>query len=117
MTVTQHPGPPSPASDGPAPGVPSSGSTLALVRLVAIVVGIVALAWWRDWLVPLGVIGALVTMVMLHELGHFVAAKLGGMKVTEFFFGFGPRLWSVRKGETEYGFKAIPAGGYVRIVG
>ena len=39
------------------------------------------------------------------------------MKVTEFFFGFGPRLWSIRRGETEYGVKAIPAGGYVRIVG
>ena len=39
------------------------------------------------------------------------------MKVTEYFLGFGPRLWSVRKGETEYGVKAIPAGGYVKIIG
>ena len=39
------------------------------------------------------------------------------MKVTEYFLGFGPRLWSIRRGETEYGIKAIPAGGYVRIVG
>ena len=39
------------------------------------------------------------------------------MKVTEFFVGFGPRIWSFRKGETEYGIKAIPAGGYVRIIG
>src|SRR5690606_8685808 len=39
------------------------------------------------------------------------------MKVTEFFFGFGPKLWSTKKGETEYGFKAVPLGGYVRIVG
>ena len=39
------------------------------------------------------------------------------MKVTEYFLGFGPRLWSIRRGETEYGVKAIPAGGYVRIVG
>ena len=46
-------------------------------------------------------------MIMLHEFGHFVMAKRGGMKVTEFFLGFGPRLWSVRKGETEYGVKAI----------
>jgi len=44
-------------------------------------------------------------------------AKRAGMKVTEFFLGFGPRLWSVQKGETEYGIKAIPAGAYVRIIG
>ena len=63
------------------------------------------------------VIAALVLMVMLHEFGHFATAKLSGMKVTEYFLGFGPRLWSVRRGETEYGVKAIPAGGYVRIIG
>ncbi len=62
-------------------------------------------------------IAILVAIVMLHELGHFVTAKWAGMKVTEYFVGFGPRLWSVRRGETEYGVKAIPAGGYVRITG
>ena len=56
-------------------------------------------------------------VVFLHELGHFLTAKWAGMKVTEYFLGFGPRLWSVRKGETEYGVKAIPAGGYVKIIG
>ena len=60
---------------------------------------------------------AIVFFVVAHEAGHFLAAKATGMKVTEFFFGFGPRLWSTRKGETEYGFKGIPLGGYVRIVG
>ncbi len=60
---------------------------------------------------------ALVAVVMLHEAAHFVAAKLSGMKATEFFFGFGPRLWSIRKGETEYGIKALPFGGYVKILG
>jgi membrane-associated protease RseP (regulator of RpoE activity) len=59
----------------------------------------------------------LVVIVMLHEAAHFVTAKLSGMKVTEFFVGFGPRLWSVRRGETEYGVKALPLGGYVRITG
>jgi membrane-associated protease RseP (regulator of RpoE activity) len=54
---------------------------------------------------------------MLHELGHFVTAKWSGMKATEFFVGFGPRLWSIRRGETEYGFKALPLGGYVKILG
>ncbi|MFN2607146.1 MAG: RIP metalloprotease [Acidimicrobiales bacterium] len=60
---------------------------------------------------------AVVGMVMAHEFGHFVTAKLSGMKVTEFFFGFGPRLWSMRRGETEYGVKAAPLGGYVKIIG
>jgi membrane-associated protease RseP (regulator of RpoE activity) len=64
------------------------------------------------------VIVAVMLMIMLHEFGHFVMAKRAGMKVTEFFLGFGPRLWSVRKDETEYGVKAIVlAGGYVRIQG
>jgi membrane-associated protease RseP (regulator of RpoE activity) len=54
---------------------------------------------------------------MLHEAGHFFTAKKFGMKVTQFFVGFGQTLWSVRKGETEYGVKAIPAGGFVKIVG
>ena len=64
------------------------------------------------------VVLALVAMVMLHELGHFATAKWSGMKVTEYFLGFGPRLWSDPSGaRPTYGVKAIPAGGYVRIVG
>jgi len=59
----------------------------------------------------------ILTMVMVHEGGHFLAAKATGMKATEFFFGFGPKLWSIQRGETEYGVKAIPLGGYVRIIG
>jgi membrane-associated protease RseP (regulator of RpoE activity) len=58
-----------------------------------------------------------ILMIVIHEGGHFVAAKYYGMKATEAFFGFGPRLWSMRRGETEYGIKAIPFGGYVRIIG
>jgi membrane-associated protease RseP (regulator of RpoE activity) len=56
-------------------------------------------------------------VIVAHESGHFFAAKIFGIKVEEFFVGFGPRLWSFRRGETEYGIKAIPAGGYVRIAG
>ena len=63
------------------------------------------------------IIVGLVVMVMLHEAGHLLAARWAGMKATEYFLGFGPRLWSFRRGETEYGVKAIPAGGYVRIIG
>jgi membrane-associated protease RseP (regulator of RpoE activity) len=66
------------------------------------------------WLIFLA---ALVVSVMLHETGHFVTAKRFGMKCTQYFFGFGPTLWSVKRGETEYGFKAIPAGGFVKIIG
>jgi membrane-associated protease RseP (regulator of RpoE activity) len=59
----------------------------------------------------------IVLMVVIHEGSHFVAAKAFGMKATEAFFGFGPRIWSMTRGETEYGVKAIPLGGYVRIIG
>jgi membrane-associated protease RseP (regulator of RpoE activity) len=63
------------------------------------------------------VLVGIIAMVMIHEAGHFIAAKATGMKATEFFFGFGPKLWSTQRGETEYGVKAFPLGGYVRIVG
>jgi membrane-associated protease RseP (regulator of RpoE activity) len=62
-------------------------------------------------------IATIVVMVMIHEAGHMTAARLFGMKVEEYFFGFGPRIFSFRRGETEYGMKAIPAGGYVKIAG
>ena len=60
---------------------------------------------------------ALLFSVMVHEFGHYLTARKFNMKVTEFFLGFGKRIWSFRKGETEFGLKAIPAGGYCRIVG
>jgi membrane-associated protease RseP (regulator of RpoE activity) len=60
---------------------------------------------------------ALLVSVMIHEAGHYLTAKKFGMKVTEFFVGFGKKIWSVTKGETEFGLKAIPAGGYCKIVG
>jgi len=63
------------------------------------------------------IILGIVAMVMLHEAGHFYVAKRAGMKATEFFVGFGPRLWSFRRGETEYGVKAILLGGDVRAGG
>jgi len=60
---------------------------------------------------------ALLFSVMIHEFGHFIFAKKFGMKVTEFFLGFGYKIWSFTRGETEFGIKAIPAGGYCRIIG
>ena len=67
--------------------------------------------WWLFF-----AIGVLLS-IFLHELGHFVTARWTGMKATQFFIGFGPRLWSFRHGETEYGVRAIPAGAFVRIIG
>jgi membrane-associated protease RseP (regulator of RpoE activity) len=60
---------------------------------------------------------AIFISVCLHEAGHMVTAKAFGMRVTRYFAGFGPTLWSFRRGETEYGIKAIPLGGFVKIVG
>ena len=60
---------------------------------------------------------AILASIGLHELGHMVPAKKFGAKVTQYFIGFGPTVWSRRRGETEYGVKAIPLGGYVKIVG
>jgi regulator of sigma E protease len=56
-------------------------------------------------------------LIMLHETGHYVAAKLTGMRVERFFLFFGPTIWSFKRGETEYGVKSIPLGGYVKITG
>ncbi|WP_446665490.1 M50 family metallopeptidase [Flexivirga sp. B27] len=55
--------------------------------------------------------------IALHELGHLTPAKLFGVKVTQYMVGFGPTVWSRRRGETEYGLKAIPLGGYIRMIG
>ncbi|MGH2704075.1 MAG: M50 family metallopeptidase [Actinomycetota bacterium] len=62
-------------------------------------------------------IGTLLVMVVVHESGHFLAAKSFGIKVEEFFVGFGPRLFARRRGETTYGVKAVLLGGYVKIAG
>lgn len=88
-----------------------TGVTLMVLALILLVIARPSLV------VTVALIVGLVFTIMLHEWGHYIAAKKSGMKVTEFFLGFGPRIWSFRKGETEYGIKAIPAGGYVRIIG
>ena len=88
-----------------------TGIGLTVLAVIALVIVRPSLA------VTVAIIVGLIMTIMLHEWGHYIAAKKSGMKVTEFFLGFGPRVWSFRKGETEYGIKAIPAGGYVRIVG
>jgi len=75
--------------------------TLAFPRQVAIV----------------AVILAFFAIIMMHEYGHYLMARRADMKVTEFFVGFGPRLWSKQRGETEFGVKALPLGGYCKIIG
>ncbi len=89
----------------------------ALLRLALVVVCGLVVAKLAGALDTVLIVMALLLMIVLHELGHFLTAKWAGMKVTEFFVGFGPRLWSVRKGETTYGVKALPLGGYCRILG
>ncbi len=56
-------------------------------------------------------------LIILHEAGHFFAAKATGMRVERFFLFFGPTLFSIKRGDTEYGVKSIPLGGYVKISG
>jgi membrane-associated protease RseP (regulator of RpoE activity) len=96
-----------------APVVSRRRSLLGLISIVALlIIGVVSGFGWT----VLAIV-SLLTVVLLHEAGHFITAKLTGMKATEFFVGFGPRVWSFRRGETEYGLKALPLGGYVRIIG
>jgi len=115
MTLTEKDAP----ADLPSlePDSPESGNFNRVLQLlvgVALITVVFILLGWGDLLLFIAI---LIAIVMLHEFGHFITAKKSGMKVTEYFVGFGPRLWSVRRGETEYGVKAIPAGGYVRITG
>ena len=61
--------------------------------------------------------GLLLVVIPVHELGHYLVARRFGFKIEEYFVGFGPKLWSTRRGEVEYGVKALPVGGYVKITG
>jgi membrane-associated protease RseP (regulator of RpoE activity) len=90
------------------------GALLRLVAVVAVVIGLGFLAGAGETVL---LVIALIGCIIAHEFGHYITAKAAGIKVTEFFVGFGPRLWSVRRGETEYGVKALPLGGYCRIIG
>ncbi len=84
--------------------------------LAGTAVVVVALSWLWGWALPL-VIFLVIAMVMGHEFGHFITAKRAGMRVTDFFVGFGPVLWSTTRGETRYGIRALPLGGYVKVPG
>jgi membrane-associated protease RseP (regulator of RpoE activity) len=120
-----HPGPGGPVGNGVWPTGDDDHKEAAdyrepkgsVVQLIAVIAAILALAMLTHSLDLLIVIAAIIAMVMIHELGHFATAKWSHMKVTEYFLGFGPRLWSFRRGETEYGVKVLPLGGYVKIIG
>lgn len=119
MTPDQSNGPaPLPARmTGAAGGSEPRGEIAGGRWRIAILVGVTiafGLYAGRGWLL---ILGAITFMIFLHELGHYLTAKWSGMKVTEFFLFFGPKLWSFRRGETEYGIRLIPVGAYVRIIG
>src|SRR5579863_4323605 len=96
---------------------PNPDTRRSLMTLLAGVVVVVALLTWIvGWALPL-VIFAIIFIVMAHEFGHFITAKRAGLRVTDFFVGFGPVLWSTTVGETRYGVRAILAGGYVKVPG
>src|SRR5690349_17545287 len=92
------------AGDGP-PGDRGLNESRWAVSTVYYVLGVLIFAF------------GILASIGLHELGHMIPAKKFGGKVTQYFVGFGPTVWSRKKGETEYGVKAIPLGGYVKIVG
>src|SRR3954454_13369255 len=75
------------------------------MTVLAYVVGVLVLAF------------GVAASIALHEIGHLVPAKKFGVRVTQYMVGFGPTVWSRKRGETEYGIKAIPLGGYIRMIG
>ena len=95
-----------------APEISPARSVLAALVIVGLLVW---LGVTNPWTLVF-VVGLLVS-ILLHEVGHFVTARRTGMKVTQFFMGFGPRLWSTQRGEVEYGARALPLGAFVRIIG
>jgi membrane-associated protease RseP (regulator of RpoE activity) len=99
----------------PKPGDPSPRADL--LRLALVIVAVIGFGYAAGYGETILLVLVLVGCILAHEFGHYLTAKAGRVKVTEFFFGFGPRLWSIKRGETEYGVKALPLGGYCRIIG
>ncbi|QYG92654.1 site-2 protease family protein [Iamia sp. SCSIO 61187] len=125
MTAPQTDPRPSPAEPPRRPaeaveqvaGEPDGQMTLGQWVRLGVVAALLVVLTASTGVYGLLMVLGIVVMITLHELGHFVMARRAGMKCTEFFLGFGPKIWSVRRGETEYGLKLIPAGAYVKIVG
>ncbi len=87
-------------------------SALAMAAIAGLFIWLATINIW----IFVFVVGVVIS-IFLHELGHYLTARWTGMKVTQFFLFFGPRLWSFRRGETEYGVRALPLGAFVRIIG
>ena len=100
-------------TDEPEP--PAPGSAARTARSIAALMALVVLAWSYPFAV--GAAAVLAGVLFMHEFGHYAAARAVGMKVTDFFLGFGPRLWGFRHRETSFGLRALPLGAYVRIIG
>jgi hypothetical protein len=92
-----------------------AGGWKGLLSMAAILALFAWLAFINIWIFVF-VVGVVIS-IFLHEMGHYLTARWTGMKVTQFFLFFGPRLWSFRRGETEYGVRALPLGAFVRIIG
>lgn len=92
-----------------------AGGMRGALSMLAIL-GLFAWLGFSNFWIFVFVVGVVIS-IFLHELGHYLTAKWTGMKVTQFFLFFGPRLWSFRRGETEYGVRALPLGAFVRIIG
>ncbi len=69
------------------------------------------------YLVGIAIFAGFIFLIVAHEFGHYIVAKISKVKVTDFFVGFGPKLWTIKRGETTYGIAAIPLGGYVKMAG
>lgn len=95
--------------------VQTVGGLRAVIGIGVILALLVVLAFANIWSFVF-VVGLLIS-IFLHEMGHFVTARRSGMKVTQLFMGMGPKLWSFKRGEIEYGVRALPIGAFVRIVG
>jgi membrane-associated protease RseP (regulator of RpoE activity) len=98
-----------------AEGESTAGGWRAVIAL-GVIGGLLVLLGFYSSFALVFVLGLLVS-IFLHETGHFVTARWTGMKATQFFLFMGPRLWSFRRGETEYGVRAYPLGAFVRIIG
>lgn len=102
------------ASDQPG-GSDTVGGSRGALGLALVAALFVLLGFVSPWMLLF--VALLLVCIFLHEVGHFVTARWSGMKVTQFFLFMGPKLWSFRRGETEYGVRAYPVGAFVRIIG
>ena len=103
------------AVDEPGADTKEPRQSVAILSGIAIVALLIWLGMSNIW--SLVLVAGLLISVFLHEVGHFVTAGWAGMKRTQFFMGFGPKLWSMHRKGVEYGVRVLPLGAFVRIVG